>query len=244
MITLEIDVMKSNKIQFFLFGWFVLTISIEYYASSSRIARFIEKSRKKGTQQRFYQTLGKKSFRSKVKTLNKNNSLTGSGQYNMNEIRKYFEEREPQTQAEILVGKMRDWWDLRNLTKEEETAVKEIIKVLRSGLTKQDFWFKNAAKLFEKYKSLSSNVVQKKLNELRTVITKEIHKKVTLLKDLKSKIKNKVIDDTQAHKLSNVFNNFSKQVRIAIEKIGIKFKGVDQVAVEELIAISDSGVEK
>jgi len=59
-----------------------------------------------------------------------------------------------------------------------------------------------------------------------------------------NKIKNKVIDDTQAHKLSNVFNNFSKQVRIAIEKIGIKFKGVDQVAVEELIAISDSGVEK
>lgn len=235
----EIAMVQYKKMRFFFFFVGIIVIQTFHDASSSRIIRFLEKSRKIGTQQRFYQTLEKKAYQQNKKVGVLNFSKDVSSTFDMSKIKKYLEEKVPQTQAEILVDKVKDWWDLRNASPQEEVAIKEIIKVLRSDTRQYNVWFKHAEKVFEKYKSLSSNIVQKKLNELRTVIAKEIHKKAAVLKNLRNKIKNKAIDNAQVNKIRKLFSNFSKQVRIAIEKIGIKLKGVDQEVVSELILTNE-----
>src|SRR5688500_7620649 len=122
--------MNYGKVIFYIL---VLTITVEFYSGyTSRLSRFFKRPNK---QQKRYGTssgIGGKSYWHNVKNISKKDFAIavggGATVYSINEIRKYFKEKELQEQT--WWGNIKDWWELRNLSKEEQDAVKEIITVL------------------------------------------------------------------------------------------------------------------
>ncbi len=231
--------MKGSKIFCLsLYIFFLAIVCTSYAGYTSRFARLF-RTRANKQKKRFYRTAGKPQSRwQHIKNISKKDfataALGGLTAYGAYELKKYFDEQEDLEQKTTWWDHIKDWWDLRNLTKEEQEAVKEILSMSRPPLPMtHDFWFFHIERIFEKYQYSSSIVVQKKLNDLRYKITNVIHKKIKNIKDftnlyLRRKIEK--ISSTERKEWKSILeimvNSIQREIAIA-HKVGAEVKKTD-----------------